>query len=799
MKAEAEARAQAEVKAKADKLAAEAKARAEAEDKARALAAAKAQAEEKARLVAEAKLAAEAKANADKLAAEAKAKAEAEAKARVVAEAKAKAEDKARKLAEAKADAEEKARLAAEAKAEAEAQAKADARARADKLAAEAKARADKQAADSKAKADAEALARAEAKAKADENARLIAEKAKADKLAAEAAVRAKTDKATADAAATAKAKQRLGGIIVKRIDFADYSDHSEVIIDVSGLVKYALLPTKRQRTVLRLEQTNLPKDLEQTLDASDYNGPVQAVSSYADPDVPGATRVVIDLAADLEPELRRTGTGFVISYDRAAFAAATQKPSQRVGSVPPPRVASYTPGGPAPSTRVAQVGGRRTQGPRKKVDLDFKDADIHNVLRIMSTVVGVDIVVPDDVKATVTVRMTDVYWYDALDVILKSKGLEWTQRGRLVRVLTQAQADAERKQAEEEAQKRRVEEPVRPEIFTLNYARASELIENIEDLRSARGRIAVDDRTNSIIVTDVAATRDAIRDLLSYLDTQTPQVLIEARVVEARSTFAREIGVQWGYGFSASPAGGNGTGLVFPSTIATTGANGGGDTRGVSADPEFAVNLPAGISPGEGGGVGLTLGSVGGNFNINLRLTALEDMGTVRIVSAPKILTLDNQRATISQGVSIPIQVIGPQGAQTQFVPADLQLEVVPHVTRADCSVVMDILVRKNEADFNNRGARGDPSILRKEAHTNLIVRDGDTAVIGGIYTRQTGHAVRTVPWFGKLPIIGFFFRNERRSDDRTEVLIFITPRITNRAFLQCVDERGPARRKVR
>jgi type IV pilus assembly protein PilQ len=330
-----------------------------------------------------------------------------------------------------------------------------------------------------------------------------------------------------------------------------------------------------------------------------------------------------------------------------------------------------------------------------------------------------------------------------------------------------------------------------KPQLITLNYASADELKAKLEGMKSAKGSIEVDGRTNTLIVNDIAAVRNEIANLARSLDTQTPQITIEARIVEARSTFVRQFGIQWGGRALAGAAGGNATGLVFPSSIGVRGGNDDNNTRagGISALPsDFAINLPASTGSGEGGAIGLSLGSVGGNFNINLRLSALEDTGSVRIVSAPKITVLNNKSALIRQGVSIPISVVSAAGTQTQFVQADLKLEVTPYVSQSDCAIAMTLDVTKNEPDFVNVGARGDPTILRKEAHTTMLVADGETSVLGGIYTRNTGLAYKKVPFFGDLPVIGWFFKNRRENDDRTEILVFITPKITNKASLRCV-----------
>jgi type IV pilus assembly protein PilQ len=416
--------------------------------------------------------------------------------------------------------------------------------------------------------------------------------------------------------------------------------------------------------------------------------------------------------------------------------------------------------------------------------------------MRLFAQAGNVDIVVPDEVNAKVTVKLTQVPWREAMEVVLASKGYWYKQVGRIIRVAPRADLIAE---DEEEAKRRQhavQQETPETEVFTLNYAKAADVLAQIQTLKSPRGQVIVDARTNSLVITDISGNRAAMLTLLRRLDTQTPQIQIEARVVEARSTFTRDIGVQWGYSAIASATTGNPTGLVFPSTVGTAGGamDAQTNTNGTqTTTPNFAVNLPAAVGTGSGGAIGFTFGSVGGNFNIALRLSAAEEVGTVRIVSAPKIMVLNNLTATISQGVSIPISVVSATGVQTQFVPADLSLKVTPHVSQRDCSIVLETSVKKNEADFVNTGARGDPSILRKEANTTLLIGDGETTVIGGIYTRNEGQSYKKVPFFADIPILGWFFRSKSESDDRTEVLIFLTPKIVNRASLHCEAPAAP------
>ena len=292
------------------------------------------------------------------------------------------------------------------------------------------------------------------------------------------------------------------------------------------------------------------------------------------------------------------------------------------------------------------------------------------------------------------------------------------------------------------------------------------------------------------MIVRDIVDQLDDIEELVRTLDTQTPQVLIEARIVEATSNYERDVGIQWGGDVVMSSANGNPTGLVFPSNVGLAGGNysSTSNTSGLSPFTQsvqpanYAVNLPAITGDGQGGAIGLSLGSVGGNVNVNVRLSAAESNGTVRIISSPRILTLDNHEAHIAQGTLIPYSQVSAQGVNTAFQEAKLELRVRPHVT-ADGSVSMHVAITRDEPDFNRTSTRGDPTILKREAETDLLIPDGNTAVIGGIYTRNTGRQVNSVPFFGDIPVLGVLFQRRRVTDARNELLIFLTPRIVNRA----------------
>jgi type IV pilus assembly protein PilQ len=438
------------------------------------------------------------------------------------------------------------------------------------------------------------------------------------------------------------------------------------------------------------------------------------------------------------------------------------------------------------------QVGGkdvRRYSG--RRIDLDFKDADIHNILRLLSEVGGVNVVTADNVGGTVTIRMRDVPWDQALDVVLQAKSLGMVRQGNLLRVAPLAQLEQEREAAIARQKQQQQLAPLETRLVPVSYATAQDLQPRVRELLTDRGSVSVDTRTNMLIVRDIVGQLDDVEDLVRSLDTQTPQVLIESRIVEASSSYSRDIGIQWGGAAVMSSATGNATGLRFPSDIGIAGGVpvDNAPTQGLSPfngsvnNPNFAVNLPAVTGNGAGGALGLTMGSLSGAVNLNVRLSAAEAAGSVRIISSPRVLTLDNKEASISQGTLIPFSQVSAQGVNTAFQEAKLELNVTPHVT-SDGAVAMDVKITRNEPDFGRTGAQGDPTILEREAQTQLLVDDGDTAVIGGIYTRNTGRNVDQVPFLGDIPVLGVFFKRRRFREDRNELLIFLTPRIVNRAL---------------
>lgn len=456
------------------------------------------------------------------------------------------------------------------------------------------------------------------------------------------------------------------------------------------------------------------------------------------------------------------------------------------------PRAAVYTGTNQLVSVSAQRRNRRRRSYSTRRVDIDIKDADIHNILRLLAREGGVNIITSDAVKGSVTLHLERVPWDQALDIILKTKGLGMVEEGRnLIRIVPiedlVAEQEAALKAAEASLKAKEVEVKqanLQVSLIPVNHAEANQLLARVNSLLTERGKAEVDVRTNTLIVKDVADVVQAAQQLVSRLDTQTPQVYIEARIVEVNDNNSEEFGIQWGGDALFSSATGNPTGLRFPSLVGLVGS---ADDQqqpqaGFGAPPNFAVNLPSGAGLGSGGALGVQLGSLDGTFNLNVRLSALESRGVARIVSSPKITTLDNKEALISQGTSIPISQITAAGVQTVFVDAVLQLRVTPHVTQ-DGNIYLKLQTQNDTPDFQNVGAQGDPTILKKTSRTTVLLKNGETSVIGGIYTRNSGFSRDAVPFFSQIPIIGYFFRRNTQQDLRSELLIFITPRIVNQS----------------
>jgi len=408
---------------------------------------------------------------------------------------------------------------------------------------------------------------------------------------------------------------------------------------------------------------------------------------------------------------------------------------------------------------------------------IKFKDADLRDVVLFLAEFASLNVVFDSDVRGVVTCSLQDVPWDQALDLVLKQNKMGRTIEGNVLRiapvnVLTREQED-ERKMKES----KEMAGPVMIKTVTLSYSKAKDVAALIKSKLSSRGEMIIDERTNTLILTDVKDKMDTIEKLIIVVDTATPQVSIEARIVEASSTFTRNLGIQWGWKVNADSASGTTTSLTFPNQINVDGAliPSGTTTKGISGPlGGYAINLPASSF---NSAVGLSFANVLDTFRLDVALTGLESAGQGKIISHPQITTQNNMEANIIQGRQIPVQTTANFTVTTRYVNAALELRATPQIT-AEGTIIMTIEIQNNSADFANL-VNGIPPITTQSAKTTVMVPDGGTTVIGGIYKTEDSVTKEKTPFLNQIPILGTLFKNSARTKTSQELLIFITPRI--------------------
>jgi type IV pilus assembly protein PilQ len=398
-------------------------------------------------------------------------------------------------------------------------------------------------------------------------------------------------------------------------------------------------------------------------------------------------------------------------------------------------------------------------------ISLHLKENDIRDVLRTISNLTGLNIVIDPDVGGKVTIDLEEVPWDQALELILKVNGLSYQLDGNVMRIGATRKLQDEEKARRALLEEKELSQPRESYIMTLSYAKAEILMPTIKQMMSKRGEAIIDIRTNKIILNDIREYLQRAISLVEKLDIANQQVVIEARIVETTKNFSRSLGIQWGFLGQADASHGNPTNLQFPYDGSISGG----------------VSLPTGsVGPGQGGPLlSMALGSILDTFNLDAALTAAESEGIAKIVSSPKVTTETNYQASIQSGVQIPVQTSANNTTTVNYIDATLNLTVTPQVT-AQQTIIMDIQVAKREPLTGLVVAGGaNVPLSTRQARTRLLVKDGGTAVIGGIYIITDNDAESRVPVLGEIPFIGALFRNRQKGKKHDELLIFITPRI--------------------
>jgi len=561
---------------------------------------------------------------------------------------------------------------------------------------------------------------------------------------------------ASAPASVTAVPPKKTYGPQPKAISNIDFQrgeqGEGNIVITLSDASVSPDIQEQGGKIRLDFAKTELPESLRVRLDVKDFATPVQFVSATGSAD---KTSIVI------EP---------VGLYDYLAY----QTENKLTLSVKP-----------LTQDDVERRKAERFAYTGEKLSLNFQDIDVRSVLQLIADFTDLNLVASDTVAGNITLRLQNVPWDQALDLVLKTKGLDKRQVGN---VLLVAPADeiAARERQELESQKQIAElAPLRRELIQVNYAKAADMAKLFQSVTSAdgsadvRGSVTVDDRTNSIIAYQTQERLDELRRIIAQLDIPVRQVMIEARIVEANVNYDKALGVRWG------GASRRGNWSLYGKDGATSFDDGqaflpGSDTVGDFTLEDGVAPVPF-VDMGVAGSTsGIGIGFLTDNLVLDLQLSAMESSGNGEIVSQPKVVTADKETAKILKGQEVPYQEASSSGAtSTSFKEAALSLEVTPQIT-PDNRIIMEVKVTKDAPDFQ-RAINGVPPINKNEVNAKVLVSDGETIVIGGVFENTQTKAVEKVPFLGDMPYLGRLFRRDIVRDNKTELLVFLTPRIMN------------------
>ena len=601
----------------------------------------------------------------------------------------------------------------------------------------------------------------------------------------------------------------------VTSVHFESLPEVDRVVIELSARLAAEMIEPDSATIIVELPGATIDSELERRIDTREFGGPVEVFSAFGTPEVEGdQVRLVLKRRGSSTARLRWQGSQLWLEVPRgdlvasvrpdapatpSAEEAAASAPAPTPGVVTPPPAAAQppAPAEPVPAAPAAaeeemgsgytgpalpaaidilEEGGfsREKQYAGRRISLDFKDADIGNILRLIAEVSDLNVIAGEEVSGNVTIRLVDVPWDQALDIILLTKGLGFVRIGNILRI---APIDVLQREEQARLQERRAKEKLEDLVVKLqpvNYADVTEVSNLVKRLLSGRGTVNVDRRTSTLIIKDIPSVIHEAVALVKAIDTQTPQVLIEAKIVEASLDFSRSLGTVWGVGYLDDPLdptntwGGEDLHLQ----------NGGTSLFGGAQESNFLVGVPAALPLGT-----LTMGLLGFNdrMQLDLQIQAAETNSKGKVISSPRVVTLDNREAKIQQGVAIRFDASDGDSVSTSFVDAVLELAVTPHIT-ADRSIIMKIKVSRNAPQLGP--STGEiVGIAKNETETEALVRDGQTMVLGGIYTVDSGKSSLRVPFLADIPIIGPAFRSADQSDVRRELLIFVTPRIVEAA----------------
>ena len=526
--------------------------------------------------------------------------------------------------------------------------------------------------------------------------------------------------------------------------------DQVRVVIDLEHPAKFAIVKQAHELTITFADSETAPADL------AAGSSPLPANTAAA-----LAKKVTATHHLSLPASLTGNDAGMASPAQLSSSPAGVQL-AQAPAVTPAPQA-----GGPVAPSPVYSG---------EPISVNLKDVDLKDFFRLIHEISGLNVVLDPSVRGTVTLVLDDVPWDQALDIVLKNNGLSKQLDGNVLRIVTQ---DTLRREAEARRDLAKAQsDAVQPETVTrvLSYAKASELVVPIKRFLTARGDVVAIDRSNTLIIRDIPDAMPALDNLIRQLDRKSQQVEIEARVVQASRTFARDIGTQFGIagGFSTAhtqnvlggdPIASQTSPVVEPTTppLVATGA-----TNSIPLLSNFPANAPTS---------GLIFSHVSPNFALDYIITAAESKGVAKLLSSPQLVTQNNALATVKQGAQIPIQTTVNNTISTQYIDAVLRLTVTPQIT-AEGTVFMDVTVENTQADFSNE-VNGLPTLDTQSAQTKVLIEDGGTVVVGGVMVSQQNTTIQEVPLLGSIPVIGHLFSRTAVSVSTQELLFFVTPRI--------------------
>ncbi|MBN1930328.1 MAG: type IV pilus secretin PilQ [Desulfobacterales bacterium] len=579
----------------------------------------------------------------------------------------------------------------------------------------------------------------------------------------------------------------------VNRVDFSiEDAGKSKLIIGTTKPVTYNISKPVDGKLELKLFSTRIADYHKRPLIPTQFESVVDRINLLQKVGNENISIVEIDLREIVPYFVEQSGNCLLIHFEAASYPSKAETESKPVirKKLLMSKVDAVSDSSQNITNKSMTQASSATVYTGEKIALDFYETDIKNVFRILMEVSGKNFAIDKNVDGKVTLTFDKpVPWDQVLDLILKMNQLGSVAEGNIIRIATLAtlKSEEENRQAKLAAMQKAREqekalEPLITEYIAVNYSNAkAEILPHLEKIKTKdRGTLSVDERTNQIIMTDVAAKISQAKEIVQKLDNVTPQVIIEARIVEARTDFSREIGSQWGLGVGVQSSDLlNVDGLTSDVTDSLDSRVGVGPERGFNNlggtyGSNMAVNLPVSAAAGT---IGFNFVRIAGTpLLLNAKLMAMESEGEAKLISAPKIVTLDNKKATMKQGLRYPYNKLDESGnTVTQFEDIDLVLEVTPHVT-LDHRISMNINITKSDLGSIINSQQ---SFTTKEAQTELLVNDGDTVVIGGIIKTTNRNSETGIPGLSKIPIIGWLFKSKTKSDDKEELLIFITPRI--------------------